>query len=115
MLLVSICSVVIGFLTWIGQNGISEWFDAVSDLYLVLTQILLLWFILGYCDTTREISTRRTESFIGFEVNDSFVQPLSTEASDQMPDTNYFELDDAIKGISDGLQKKKKVHGYEYS
>ena len=82
---------------------------------MIITQTLLLWFILGYCDTTIEIDTRRTLSVDDFEVNDSIKEPLSTEASVQMPDTNYFELDDAIKGISDGLQRKKKVHGYEYS
>ena len=82
---------------------------------MIITQILLLLFILGYCDTTREISTKRTLSADDFGINDSTEEPLSTEASDQMPTTNYFALEDAIKGLSDGLQRKKKVHGHEYS
>ena len=91
------------------------WFFAIDDFCLILTQILLLWFILGYCDTTREIDTKRTISVDDFEVNDSVQEPLSTEASHQMPTTNYFALEAVSKGISDGLQKKKKVHGHEYS
>ena len=82
---------------------------------MIITQTLLLWFILGYCDTTIEIDTRRTLSVDDFEVNDSVEEPLLIGASHQMPTTNYYALEDAVKGLSDGLKKKKKVHGHEYS
>ena len=83
-----------------------------------LTQILLLWFILGYCDVAREISTKRTESVSIFEVNDS-EELVAPRTSNQMPPKKTSALVEALKdvskNVSDGLQRKKKVHGFEYS
>ena len=111
MLLVGLFSPILNTL-----KDLNEWWDnALVDIILILTQTLLLWFILGYCDTTREIDTKRTLSVDDFEVNDSVNEPLITGATHQMPTTNLFALEDAVKGLSDGLKKKKKVHGHEYS
>ena len=83
---------------------------------LLPVQILLLYFILGYCDMTRESSTKRTKSVDDFEVNAPIEEPLSTETSVDVPPTSFSALlKDVSKDVSDGLQQKKKVHGFEYS
>jgi hypothetical protein len=97
-----------------------EWLSTAFKFCLIPTQILLLCFLLGYCDVIREFDTKRTQSVDDFRVNDTTEPLLQKQSLNQLPPTNFFarveaQLEAVSKDISDGLQKKKKVHGYEYS